>query len=380
MKIIIAGDLVLLKEYNSDCISQEIKNIFLDSDFNIINLEAPITESDSKIVKTGPHIKANQKSTLETLKALRIDMVTLANNHILDYGEKGVIDTLAICKENAIETIGAGNNRREASNVHYLETPQGKIAFLNFAENEWASATENTAGANGMDLIDNTNQIRAARGSADWVIVIVHGGHEHYQLPSPRMQKQYRFYIDNGADLVVGHHPHCISGMETYKGKNIYYSLGNFLFQMKSNFEGWYKGAFLEISITNRKLATKISFVSQKKESFKLSMIDNVEIQNEFQQLSSVIITPQSLDLAWNEFVLSRFRSTQSYWSPLNSLNNRYLKRIFFKLNLSVISRATSTLFLNLIRCEAHRDLSIEFFKKRLAHKRDREPQRPRIN
>jgi poly-gamma-glutamate capsule biosynthesis protein CapA/YwtB (metallophosphatase superfamily) len=76
-----------------------------------------------------------------------------------------------------------------------------------------------------MDIIDNANQIKEAKATHDKVIVIVHGGHEYYNLPSPRMQKQYRFYADQGADFVVGHHTHCISGYEVYNGVPIYYSL-----------------------------------------------------------------------------------------------------------------------------------------------------------
>src|SRR5690606_34911013 len=125
----------------------------------------------------------------------------------------------------------------------------GKIAIINIAENEWASATDTSAGANGMDLIDDVKSIQEAKSQSDFVLVIVHGGHEYYNLPSLRMQKQYRFYIDNGADLVVGHHSHCISGMETYKNKKIYYSLGNFLFTKPSVFKGWYNGLILEVII-----------------------------------------------------------------------------------------------------------------------------------
>ena len=104
------------------------------------------------------------------------------------------------------------------------------IFIFNFCENEWSIAESDNPGANPMDIIDNANQIKYARELADYVIVIVHGGHEYYNLPSPRMQKQYRFYADQGADIVVGHHTHCISGNEVYKGVPIYYSLGNFIF------------------------------------------------------------------------------------------------------------------------------------------------------
>src|SRR5690606_22347516 len=106
---------------------------------------------------------------------------------------------------------------------------------------------------NPIDIIDNVKQINEARGIADYVFVIVHGGHEFFNLPSPRMQKLYRFYAEQGADIVIGHHTHCIGGYETYKGVPIYYSLGNFLFTKQNPYEDWYLGLVLEVEIVEGK-------------------------------------------------------------------------------------------------------------------------------
>lgn len=211
MKLLLTGDFVINQPYNTSKISEEVKNLFAQSDYNIVNLEAPVTNSESKILKTGPHLKADKESTLDVLKALNINLCTLSNNHVLDYDEQGVLETLNFCKENNIQTVGAGKNKDEAASSFYLHTKVGKIALINIAENEWASATDTAAGANGMDLIDDVKAIQEAKEKSDFVYVIVHGGHEYYNLPSPRMQKQYRFYVDNGADMVAGQHTHCIS-------------------------------------------------------------------------------------------------------------------------------------------------------------------------
>lgn len=119
-----------------------------------------------------------------------------------------------------------------------------KIAIINFFENEWSIAKEEFPGANPMNLIDNSFQIREAKASHDKVIVTVHGGHKYNNLPSPRMQKQYRFYADHSADFVVGHHTHCISSDEVYNGVPIYYSLGNFLFTKKTQMMSGTLGLF----------------------------------------------------------------------------------------------------------------------------------------
>src|SRR5690606_4891127 len=120
------------------------------------------------------------QSTLKVLKSLNVNLCTLANNHVLDYDEQGVLDTLDFCKEHNIQTVGAGENKETASKVFYLDSEVGKIAFINIAENEWASATKTTAGANGMDIIDDIKSIQEAKQHSDFVFVVVHGGHEYY--------------------------------------------------------------------------------------------------------------------------------------------------------------------------------------------------------
>src|SRR5690554_346545 len=259
MRLLIAGDLVINQSYNVlENIDPELVELFSRSDCNIVNLEAPVTESKNKILKTGPHLKADKKSTLDVLKCLNIHIAALANNHIKDYDEQGVLHTIEFCVENGIQPTGAGENIEKASRTHVLKTDEGTIAIINIAENEWASAGANSAGANGMDLIKDTRKIQQAKIENDFVFVIVHGGHEYYNLPSPRMQEQYRFYAEQGADLVVGHHTHCVSGYEIYQGTPIYYSLGNFLFTKSNPNEEWYTSLVLELNYKDGKLNIEI--------------------------------------------------------------------------------------------------------------------------
>lgn len=368
MKLLITGDFVINQPYSTSQINKEVKNLFTQSDYNIVNLEAPVTSSESKIIKTGPHLKADKKSTLEILKSLEINLCTLANNHVLDYDEQGVLETLDFCNEHNIQTVGAGANKKAAAKVFYLATEVGKIGFINIAENEWASATVTTAGANGMDLIDDVKSIQEAKEKSDFVIVIVHGGHEYYNLPSPRMQKQYRFYIDNGADLVVGHHTHCISGMETYKGKSIYYSLGNFLFTKSSHYEDWYKGIVLEVEINaQQQIKTKPIFLQQEKDDFKLSKISDSEldeIQRRFDNYSRII--KEELSIEWNNFILQKEKMYSKWWSANVFINNKYISAILAKLGITFSSKKGRAVLLNMARCEAHADLSKAVLSKKV--------------
>ena len=370
MKIIIAGDLYIADEFkNNKLIDKSVQVLFSTADYRIVNLEAPITDdrSENKIIKTGPHLRMSEQTAISVLKQLNIDGVTLANNHILDYGTKGLLDTFDTLKSKEVAYVGAGTNLKDAAKYITLNREGMKIAIINFCENEWSIAEEDSPGANPMDIIDNANQIREANSTHDKVIVIVHGGHEYYNLPSPRMQKQYRFYADQGADIVVGHHTHCISGNEVYNGVPIYYSLGNFLFTKNNPNDEWYTGLILEVEITSDSIECQIHPVRQEKKSFNLYLFEGEEKEEVFEQIenySSIISDEKMLDLKWNKFIDQQSRMYLNYWSPLSYVKNRYLNAAFRKLIGNMLNKKGASLFLNLVRCEAHRDLSKEVLRK----------------
>lgn len=370
MKILITGDLVIDREYDQTNVSEDVIALFKEADLKIINLEAPVTKSISKIVKTGPNLKSHKESTLQVLKLLGIDVITLANNHLLDYDELGIRETLDFCKENNLQTVGGGMNLQEASKILYINSAEGVIAIINFAENEWASATNGTAGASPMDIITNAYQIKEAKLKADFVFVIVHGGHEYHKLPSPRMQKQYRFYADQGADIVIGHHTHCISGNEIYHEVPIYYSLGNFLFLGNSLSKDWFTGLVLQIEIRNKKIYTELHPIRMNKHTFRLNLLNKEEkeiVLNEILSYNSIIIDPVKLKKEWELFVESKYESYLNYWSPFSFITNRYLKGLINRTKVKGLNKKGMALTLNLLRCEAHSDLSKDVIKKYLS-------------
>ena len=372
MKILIAGDFVVSDQYNHiNLVDKSVQDLFSKADYRMVNLEAPITNDspENKIIKTGPHLRMSEKTALSILMQLNIDGVTLANNHILDYSTKGLLDTLDALKKNNITYVGAGENLKEAAKFITLNNDGMKIAMINFCENEWSIAEEELPGANPMDIIDNANQIREAKASHDKVIVIVHGGHEYYNLPSPRMQKQYRFYVDQGADIVIGHHTHCISGNEVYKGVPIYYSLGNFLFTARSSIEDWYTGLVLVLEIKGGVISSHLYPIKQNKQSFQLSLYSGEEkdmILRRIDSFNNIIEDKNKVLSKWNIYLNENSKTYLNYWSPLNFVNNRYIKAIFLRLNLNLYMKKSLARFLNLVRCEAHVDLSKNIIKEYL--------------
>ena len=374
IKVNIGGDFCITPEYvKGNLFSGQLQEIFRDSDLNIVNLECPVIEKKKgkKIIKTGPHLYTS-RDLLNQLKALNIHAVTLANNHIMDFGEEGIISTVEACNNENIQITGAGRNIEEASKPLILHVKGLRIAIVNFCENEWSVATGSSWGANPMNIIDNVQQIKLARRQADFVLVIIHGGHEIYNLPSPRMVKEYRFLAENGADAVIGHHPHYISGYEIHGEKPIFYSLGNFIFTMKTPYEGWYKGLVVQLEITKSKVEKfNILPVIQDKNSFNLSVPEGEhrnEIMAEVEKYNSIISDDVTLKKCWEEFVQKKSRNVELL-SPLNVLPGKYLRSGFARLGMNHILMRRNYLseILNHIRCEAHRDIMISLLQKKIS-------------
>lgn len=165
----------------------------LEADYSILNLEAPILNLEGKpIKKYGPNLKAHI-NTIYAIKYAGFDMVTLANNHFYDYGDDGVRQTLDACKKEGIDVVGGGMNMADASQTFYKEIKGIRVAIINCCEHEFSIATETSGGSNPLNPIQQYYAIQDAKMKADKVVVIVHGGYEGYQLPSPRMKETYRF-------------------------------------------------------------------------------------------------------------------------------------------------------------------------------------------
>lgn len=369
MELVIAGDLFIAEKYQGhELFERSLVHFFHETDYRILNLESPVTASDSRnrIVKTGPHLRTSEQAVFPYLNQLRTDMVTLANNHILDYGIIGLRDTLRSLRNHHIDYTGAGLNHEEVVKPHTIAKDGLKIAVLNFAENEWATAQENPFGANPLDIINNVKQIRAAKSTHDTVICIIHGGHEYYHLPSPRMVKHYRFYADNGADAIVGHHSHCIGGCEIYKEVPIIYSLGNFLFTLPSNKDIWFTGLLAVLKIGKHgPVSFELHPVRQSTADFTTKLLCDQEkeaILEHVEKLSRIIAQPELLCAEWRNFIEARTQAYLGNLSPMNAIGNRLVRALLCKAGFEklFLTSKTAKVFLNVIRCEAHADITRE--------------------
>ncbi len=344
----------------------EIFNDFLpviqQSDLAITNLESALLEKGTSIEKTGPPIKSSPK-TIKALEFAGFKLVSLANNHIMDFGMEGLQSTLNACKAHSIDHVGAGKDQNDASMGYFKEIKGKRVAVLNFAENEFSTTHDNSPGANPVDPINNFRDIQVAKGKADYVIVIVHGGHEMYNLPSPRMKKLLRFYADAGASAVIAHHTHCYSGYEVYRGIPIFYSLGNFIFDNEGlvNRE-WNYGYAVRLELGHQIGFTLIPYEQCNPQAgVKLLINDKDVFEENIERLNTIIQNDASLYDEFNKYC-GRVRKLYSFYLEpysirlLHHLRNRGIIP-------SVLSKRKKLLYLNLIRCESHRDVVINILR-----------------
>ncbi len=373
ISVLIAGDFVPRKgvaakfdEGLFEDVLGEVKLFVKQVDFSLVNLEAPIVEGKgTPIKKAGPNLKCS-KSTIEALRYVGFKGVTLANNHFYDYGEEGALTTMSLLTEAGISYVGAGKNLEEASRVLYQSVGDKIVAFINCCEHEYSIATDISAGSNPVNPVSQYYAINEAKEKADYIIVIVHGGIEGYQLPTPRMQEMYRFFVDCGADAVVNHHQHCYSGYEVYKGKPIFYGLGNFCFDGNlANLPSWHEGYMLKLVYDGAEVGFELIPYIQCKDKPKVEILgDTKEFDKEIEKLNGKIKDPSSLAVEHKDYMEKTIKSQQYVLCPYK---NKYLAALYVRNYLPGFLPMSKWRGLqNKIMCESHRERFLFFLKNKL--------------
>lgn len=372
MKILIAGDFcqrfrtikkIEDKEFSS--MFDAIKPIVNECDVKIVNFEFPIVVEKSKpIKKIGPTLKGTINA-VDAIKYAGFNVCTLANNHILDQGDSCCIETKNLLEKNGVSTVGVGSNLNDAGNILYMESEGEKMAIINCCENEFSIATDLTPGANPLNPIRQFYKIKEARKYADFVLVIVHGGIEHYQLPTPRMVENYHFFIDAGADAIVNHHQHCYSGYEIYNGKPIIYGLGNLLFDnLNSRYSIWNEGYMVQINF-DEKITFDLHPYTQCNEEPNICLMNEEQkksFKNKILDLNRIIASPKELMKALDAYSIKNRKFILSSFTPWT---NRLLLAAFIRgLLPSFLSTKRILNIKNRISCESHCDLTIRELKR----------------
>ena len=260
VRLSFAGDVIfekaidrLIKDKGLSYLFDEVRPVFEASDIAMVNLETPVSNSGVKETDKQYTFRAAPDSLNGLKNASGINIVSLANNHVLDYGRDALTDTFHFLEREGVKKAGAGENLEEASMPLYIDVKGHKIAIIAASRIIPYVRWYATADESGVAATYNTKIIKVviakARKNADMVVVYVHWGKEKSEVPDKVQTELARTYIDNGADLVVGAHPHVLQGIEIYKGKLIAYSLGNFLFTDRKR-----DSMILSITVENKKI------------------------------------------------------------------------------------------------------------------------------
>ncbi len=223
-----------------------------ESDLAVANLEGVLTTQGKPLNK--PYLLRAHPRWGQTLVEAGLDLVTLANNHALDYGDVGLDETLASLEALDVATVGGGRSRDEAQRRALFNVNGVRVAVLGYAASRWngsvdVPATERIAWAYAADVQAG---VRAAHDQADFVVVVLHAGTEYAAEPSADQVTVAHAAVDAGADLVVGHHPHVTQTIERYKQGLIVYSLGDALFDIPR--QAAMRGDLLRVHVTREGL------------------------------------------------------------------------------------------------------------------------------
>lgn len=379
MEIIIASDLAPT-EVNSELfkndellnkMDENFKKEWFKADFRIFNLETVLGEKKElkPIKKAGPNIIANSKC-IYGVKKLKPDLILLANNHILDYGEKGLDSTLKSLTNNNIKYTGIINSSKEEYKGYILEKENKKIGIYNVCENEFSVATLDTKGANPLIESKVYLEINKMKKEVDYLIVVFHGGKEFYRYPTPNLQRICRAFIDFGAETVIVQHTHCIGAEEKYKNKTILYGQGNFIFyndKYVSEVSFLETALLVKIIIKDNKF--QIKYIPIERKNGLVAISDNNNIIKEFKIRSENIKDNDFIEKQYEEFskkTINNYLKVLNRKKLFSRLINKFIIHNFYE---KIYKENDYISILNVIECEAHRELLIRGLKNKMGDK-----------
>lgn len=211
-------------------LSPEVLDFFHSADHVVAEVEGAMIDAADDGSR-GVFFHSMNPRSVCVLENIRADIWSIGNNHITDAGEEGILSTRSIAARHGWRTMGAGLNATEASEPVYLDEAGGIGMFCVSYMAECVPATETQPGVFRWDDMEGiAARIAEIKQKCRWCIVAVHGGEEFASLPNPYTRNRYLRYLELGADVVVGHHPHVPENYELFDNKAIFYSLGNFIF------------------------------------------------------------------------------------------------------------------------------------------------------
>ncbi len=362
---------------DSRALLNNMQDEFLSADLRIVNLECPLVDCLSPIAKSGPALSA-PSGCVNGLRAMGVEVVALANNHILDQGSDGITTTIARCTDAGMTTVGAGRNLAEATKWLSIEVKGLRVGIVAVAEHEWSIATEISPGAAPVDPIRLSREMAERRAEYDFIVVIVHGGIEHFPYPTPWLQDVCRFLVEQGADAVVCQHTHCPGCTEAYLGKHIVYGQGNMIFDWTGKVTPWFQG-FLCAFEADRNKPLKMEIMPYWQSAGQVGIRhmapeEGSQLLAEILHRSEVVADAASMRDEWMKFCKEKRQAYMgmALGTSTNPLYNNRLARLLNRrggLERAIWPDSALLALTDIIRCESHREALLEVLEQEVQNR-----------
>lgn len=351
-----------------DVLGKDMLEIFNESAGLVCNLEAPVTDTENPICKSGPNLRAPSR-IIESLQKMSLRCVGLANNHILDQGIDGVLDTVKTLEGVGIPAFGAGKNLATASESCTLSIDGLKIGFYACAEREFNYFDSTMPCANIFEEARCLGDIYELSQKCDRVIVLYHGMKEHYRYPSPNVVSRCRGMVDAGASLVLCQHSHCIGCFESYNQSAILYGQGDFCFPKGDELDSRRTGLLVSYDVLANDMSL-MPLVNNGCEVRLASGEEAEEILRSFFLRSDEIRREGFIEEKWERFSETMLDSyAGQIVTALRPAFLVFILRVWWKLfsrdgRFAKGERVAP--FLNVLQCEAHNEIVRTALEERL--------------
>lgn len=357
IRLLFCGDFV--SEYPEKIeIADDFKILLDNCDVNCLNFEAPLPIGNPIAIKGTAVLPQSLESPVWCEKQ-GFNLISLANNHMGDYGQEALKATMKAFKSATL--VGAGS-WEEAFAVKVMKIKDLKVGFLSLAQCEFGILNDNWVDSDALGCAWVNHQkvntiIKEAKKTVDILIVMSHAGVEFFDFPLPEWRDRYKEFIDCGADAIIGGHPHVPQGWEIYKEKPIFYSLGNFYFEYKIDKPHWNNGLVVILDIDENK---KISFevVNTLKSNYTIE-IDRSKSTLEHNHSICEVLSNENL------YIKEINKKCKQLWKNyegalligLNAEKTELSLKNIAKFFIRSFKRrkAEPRTILNMIRCESHR-------------------------
>lgn len=354
-------------EVGPDVFWPEIAALFREHDVAVVNLECPLVSTETTPPKKSGPVLTGSVQFADFLAASGVKAVTLANNHIMDAGMVGLESTKKALQQANVLAVGADVTLDLAQEPLIFPTAAGTIGVLSIAEGEFSAASHLAGGAAPLHEANVVSQLRALSSNCDLAIVVYHGGHEGYELPSPEMVRRCRAFATAGAGVVVCHHAHVVSGYEEYEGSVIAYGLGNLMFDdPQPPFSAWNVGALLSLRVcSGRVLEWKLIGTEQYRTPPGVRFVGSPERFDEAVALNSAIIScAAELEDEFAKFCRSSREFRLGLLLGLTRVERRLLRWGAYP--WWRIRRHSLLPILGTIQCESNREATVEILRQEL--------------